>query len=257
MNNIPVYDNQKPLRLSKKNKERAAEIIAQTIQSLNFLKQRIYDGVTRTDSHTHMLLLSNALRDLSPLLQYDDIQTEELENQFREVQALNHQIHILEEERGKCATPDALTTALQRYANQLYTWCHTLGLHYAEIKFTLCGLQCSFAPWLSNTSDSKSSNIEKPLFKALVSSLELISANSRWDTATGLYSSDLLDTDRNKTQITQLFTTWFPHSRILSFQSKPNDSQCLSLQMEVFIPYEDINHMVQTALNASHTNSNE
>lgn len=137
MNNIPVYDNQKPLRLSKKNKERAAEIIDQTIQSLNFLKQRIYDSAARTDSHTHMLLLSNALRDLSPLLQYDDIQTEELENQSREIQALNHQIHILEEERGKCATPDALTTALQRYANQLYTRCHTLDLHYAEIKFTL------------------------------------------------------------------------------------------------------------------------
>lgn len=82
---LPVYRNDKKLNISEQDIKNADRIIAQMIDNLQFFDHRLHGKPKMTDVHTHMGLFESYFKELSPLVKYDSVLTEELKTRNERV----------------------------------------------------------------------------------------------------------------------------------------------------------------------------
>ena len=236
---LKMYNNRTPLDLSNEDKSKIQQIIKKTINSLAFMSQRISDGADMNDVHTHMSLLEYAVNDLTPLTHYDSVLTEEMENRHKEIRELNQRVHELETQRGKEVTADAVSAAIRRYEDVFRAWYQAAGIRYAKIDYTSYSLKIEICNELDNHQKDRLTT-DKELCKKLAEEMPFITESPNWDVVHDHYTSELLDTDRNRKNITNLLKKYFPNVRIFSFNSYRNDFESFSLRCCANVPYTDI-----------------
>lgn len=237
---LEIYNNRTPLDLSDENKTKIQRIIKKTIDSLAFMSQRISDGADMNDVHTHMSLLEYAVNDLTPLTHYDSVLAEEVERRHKKIRELNQRVHKLEEKMGKEVTADAVSAAIRRYEDVFRAWYQAAGIRYAKIDYTSYSLKIEIC---SNELDNDRKDrltTDEELCKKLAGELPFIAKSPDWDVVHDHYTSELLDTDRNRENITNLLKKYFPNVRIFSFNSYRNDFESFSLRCCANVPYTDI-----------------
>lgn len=237
---LEIYNNRTPLDLSDENKAKIQRIIKKTIDSLAFMSQRISDGADMNDVHTHMSLLEYAVNDLTPLTHYDSVLAEEVERRHKKIRELNQRVHELETQMGRKVTADAVSAAIRRYEDVFRAWYQAAGIRYAKIDYTSYSLKIEIC---SNELDNHQRDrltTNKELCKKLAGELPFIAESPDWDVVHDHYTSELLDTDRNRENITNLLKKYFPNVRIFSFNSYRNDFESFSLRCCANVPYTDI-----------------
>lgn len=75
---LPIYRNDKKLNISEQDLETADLLIRKMIDNLQFFNHRLRGQPKMTDVHTHMGLFESYFKELSPLVKYDSVLTEEL-----------------------------------------------------------------------------------------------------------------------------------------------------------------------------------
>lgn len=236
---LEIYNNRTPLDLSDENKAKIQQIIKKTIDSLAFMSQRISDGADMNDVHTHMSLLEYAVNDLTPLTHYDSVLAEEVESRHKKIRELNQRVHELEEKRGREVTADAVSAAIRRYEDVFRAWYQAAGMRYAKIDYTSYSLKIEICNELDNDRKDRLTT-NKELCKKLAGELPFIAESPDWDVVHDHYTSELLDTDRNRENITNLLKKYFPNVRIFSFNSYRNDFESFSLRCCANVSYTDI-----------------
>lgn len=236
---LEIYNNRTPLDLSDENKAKIQQIIKKTIDSLAFMSQRISDGADMNDVHTHMSLLEYAVNDLTPLTHYDSVLAEEVESRHKKIRKLNQRVHELETHRGREVTADAVSAAIRRYEDVFRAWYQAAGIRYAKIDYTSYSLKIEICNELDNDQKDRLTT-NKELCKKLAGELPFIAESPDWDVVHDHYTSELLDTDKNRKNITNLLKKYFPNVRIFSFNSYRNDFESFSLRCCANIPYTDI-----------------
>lgn len=236
---LEIYNNRTPLDLSDENKAKIQQIIKKTINSLAFMSQRISDGADMNDVHTHMSLLEYSVQDLTPLTHYDSVLAEEVESRHKEIRKLNQRVHELETQRGREVTADAVSAAIRRYEDVFRAWYQAAGIRYAKIDYTSYSLQIEICSDLDNKQKDRLTT-NKKLCKSLAKDVPFITESPDWDVVHDHYTSELLDTDKNRKNITNLLKKYFPNVRIFSFNSYRNDFESFSLRCCANVPYTDI-----------------
>lgn len=236
---LEIYNNRTPLDLSDENKAKIQQIIKKTIDSLAFMSQRISDGADMNDVHTHMSLLEYAVNDLTHLTHYDSVLAEEVESRHKKIRELNQRVHELETQRGREVTADAISAAIRRYEDVFRAWYQAAGIRYAKIDYTSYSLKIEICNELDNDRKDRLTT-DKELCKKLAGELPFIAESPDWDVVHDHYTSELLDTDRNRENITNLLKKYFPNVRIFSFNSYRNDFESFSLRCCANVPYTDI-----------------
>lgn len=236
---LKMYNNRTPLDLSNEDKSKIQQIIKKTINSLAFMSQRISDGADMNDVHTHMSLLEYSVQDLTPLTHYDSVLAEETENRHKEIRELNRRVHDLETQRGREVTADAVSAAIRRYEDVFRAWYQAAGIRYAKIDYTSYSLKIEICNELDNNRKDRLTT-DKELCKKLAEEMPFITESPDWDVVHDHYTSELLDTDKNRKNITNLLKKYFPNVRIFSFNSHRNDFESFSLRCCANVPYTDI-----------------
>lgn len=236
---LKMYNNRTPLDLSNEDKSKIQQIIKRTIDSLAFMSQRISDGADMNDVHTHMSLLEYAVNDLTPLTHYDSVLAEEVESRHKKIRELNQRVHELETQRGREVTADAISAAIRRYEDVFRAWYQAAGIRYAKIDYTSYSLKIEICNELDNHQRDRLTT-DKELCKKLAEEMPFITESPNWDVVHDHYTSELLDTDKNRENITNLLKKYFPNVRIFSFNSYRNDFESFSLRCCANVPYTDI-----------------
>ena len=236
---LEIYNNRTPLDLSDENKTKIQQIIKKTIDSLAFMSQRISDGADMNDVHTHMSLLEYSIQDLTPLTHYDSVLAEEVENRHKKIRKLNQRVHELETQRGREVTADAVSAAIRRYEDVFRAWYQAAGIRYAKIDYTSYSLKIEICNELDNNRKDRLTT-DKELCKKLAEEMPFITESPDWDVVHDHYTSELLDTDKNRKNITNLLKKYFPNVRIFSFNSYRNDFESFSLRCCANVSYTDI-----------------
>ena len=236
---LKMYNNRTPLDLSNEDKSKIQQIIKRTIDSLAFMSQRISDGADMNDVHTHMSLLEYSIQDLTPLTHYDSVLAEEVESRHKEIRELNQRVYELETQRGREVTADAVSAAIRRYEDVFRAWYQAAGIRYAKIYYTSYSLKIEICNELDNNRKDRLTT-DKELCKKLAEEMPFITESPDWDVVHDHYTSELLDTDKNRKNITNLLKKYFPNVRIFSFNSYRNDFESFSLRCCANIPYTDI-----------------
>ena len=78
------------------------------------------------------------------------------------------------------------------------------------------------------------------LFESFAQRTLFIPDSKEWDVIKDSFHHELSDTDRNRTNLKNLFSETFPESCIHQFHSRRNDFESFSLAAKVFVPFEDI-----------------
>ena len=236
---LKMYNNRTPLDLSNEDKSKIQQIIKRTIDSLAFMSQLISDGADMNDVHTHMSLLEYSIQDLTPLTHYDSVLAEEVESRHKEIRELNQRVYELETQRGREVTADAVSAAIRRYEDVFRAWYQAAGIRYAKIDYTSYSLKIEICNELDNNRKDRLTT-DKELCKKLAEEMPFITESPDWDVVHDHYTSELLDTDKNRKNITNLLKKYFPNVRIFSFNSYRNDFESFSLRCCANIPYTDI-----------------
>lgn len=236
---LEIYNNRTPLDLSDENKTKIQQIIKKTIDNLAFMSQRISDGADMNDVHTHMSLLEYSIQDLTLLTHYDSVLAEEVKNRHKEIRELNQRVHELETQRGREVTADAVSAAIRRYEDAFRAWYQAAGIRYTKIDYTSYSLKIEICSDLDNDRKDRLTT-NKELCKKLAEELPFITESPDWDVVHDHYTSELLDTDRNRENITNLLKKYFPNVRIFSFNSYRNDFESFSLRCCANVPYTNI-----------------
>lgn len=230
-----LYNNTEKLNLSDKEIAKVKKLTADIYQSMEFFGNVLTDhDLNKTDVYTHMGLFEHYFSDLSKIVGYDSIIAEEKENRIAETRILHQKIYELEKEIGTnvAKSPETVSAALRTYMDLFSSWYKSLGFHYASLKTILSwGMEYEFS---ADVYPEAESNATFPDNKSL------FGANSQYDLYPDRFHSELLDTDKNKELLEDLFKNTFPDSRICGYNSRPGDERELVLRMQVIIPFSNL-----------------
>lgn len=243
---MKMYNDCTPLNLTNEEIGKVLKSINESVSNLMFFRDLIQsdsmDGqITKNDVWTHLGLNESYHAELSKQVGYDSILATERDNRHKEIRQKNQEIKRLIEQRGKEVTPEAVAGALRRYRDILDAWYENEGFRYASIeKTTIYGITAELTSEMEIKKDppSKNSEIKKTLWTKDTGTIQKI--ENGWDIQSGRYIAELLDTNNNKENITNLIRNAFPKSRILSFQSRINDHSSFSLRTTFNVPYSDL-----------------
>ena len=243
---LPIYNNNNPLNVSKDEITQAKKIISDMIGNLSFFAQRLEEKPNMNDVHTHMGLLESYYEELSKLVDYNSVLTEELDNRYVELRNANREIFRLKELLGKEVTAAGVSSKLREYDNIVRCFYGALGFRYASLeKYTSFGMLWEFHPELQYSPDDGSSG-KKELASLFQDHFAIITdENTDWDIYRDTYHAELLDTDQNKARVLNMTKIYFPNSCISEFKSRRNDFGSYSLKFVANISYEDIETLVQ------------
>ena len=118
-------------------------------------------------------------------------------------------------------------------------WYQAAGIRYAKIDYTSYSLKIEICNELDNNRKDRLTT-DKELCKKLAEEMPFITESPDWDVVHDHYTSELLDTDKNRKNITNLLKKYFPNVRIFSFNSYRNDFESFSLRCCANVPYTDI-----------------
>ena len=207
MMGLPVYNNRTPLQLQENKLKHAQKLLADMIHSLDFFRQKLSESPDMNDVHTHMGLFESYFSELTPLVGYQSVLTEEYQNRYAHIRQLNAEVKRLEEKLGKGISPEGISSKLREYDDAIRCFYGALGFQYASLENCTC-------------------------------------YGIRYRIYRDTYHAELLDTDKNKALIQTLFQKEFPGCQFHSFESRRNDFDSYSLRFTMFLPYKDIQAML-------------
>lgn len=242
-----TFNDHTPLNLTEEKKQEALKNIRDIQNSLAFFAQRIIDGARKDDVYTHLGLLEFQTADLSKATGYDGILAKQVEARNAEVRKLNQRIHELEDQRGAEVDATAVTAALKRYEDVFVSWYESCAFQYASVEYGPYGIQADFSNELSHTRE-KGLSRNNEVFAKFSMMTPFIPESEDWDIIKDDYHDELADTDRNRQNLIQLFTSAFPDVVIIEFKARKNDYGSFSLSINVHISFEDIEKLEKKAL---------
>lgn len=259
---LPIYNNQTPVNLTDEDLEKALKLLTQIQQNLEFFAVRLQDRPKMQDIHTHMGLLESYTKELSPLVQYDTVLTEEMERRYKEVREANKTIHELERKLGEGVTAEGVSSKLREYDDVIRLWYGAHGFQYASLKEqSPYNMTYDFNYELQYNQDEGCSSRKEwaPQFKEAFGLIahENDPTASEYDIYYDTYHAELLDTTKNKELIMKLIADNFPNSIVRGFTSRQNDFGSYSMRFTVSIMYTDIEALVKRIIPAESNDATE
>lgn len=234
----PNMRDKSPLFQNQTDKQAATKIIEQINQSMGLFKAFINLEPTKSDAFIHLSLLENYLAKLSKLTGYDGMIAKEQEQKYAEIRAANLKIHELESLLGSQVSANAVAAGMQHWENVFRAWYEASGFHYADIKMNPYVIRADFSDELTN--EPKTRRLAtKEILEKITGHVHFITDDSSWDIEHDRFHSNLLDTNKNKQNIIQLFTRTFPNSTIHEFKAH-KDSEKYYLSFDAVIPWDDL-----------------
>ena len=240
----PLGADNMPLKFEADSKDEILKTIRDARSSLQFFAELVQKGYAKeSDVRTHMGLLEYQVSDLSKLTGYESALAEEVENRHAEIRRLNCRIRELEEQKGDKVTAVATSAAIRKFEGIFRAWYESCGFHYASIEYGPYGFIADFGMDLNVMREPHLSRHDSH-FENFAQRTAFIPDSKEWDVIRDSFHHELSDTDRNRTNLKNLFSETFPESCIHQFRSRRNDFGSFSLAAKVFVPFEDIEKFV-------------
>ena len=238
----PEMQDRSPLFTDPDKQQDTIKTVTECIHSLQvFYALMTESAPQKADAYTHLKLFENYLHDLSILTGYDSMLKAEFDRRYAEIRAANNRISDLESQIGSQTTPDAIASGMRHFENVFRAWYEGIGFRYGDIKFTNSGLTVNIDQELQND-NAKPRIADKTIYEAVWPYTVLITNDPAWDVDKDRFHSNLLDTDKNRTNILQLYTHTFPNASVHKFESY-KESKHFYLRHAVHVPWADIDSL--------------
>lgn len=222
-------------------KEKVLTCLTKLYQSLEFFYQLANDNnLSKENVKTHMELFESYFTELSGILGYDSVIAEEREKRYTEIRTLREQLRKSLAEQSKTITTDLLTEKLNHLDGLFRAWYSSLGFHYAsQEKITQRMFLYTVTQELEK--EPSCSCVPKECRKYM-DEWGIVPINKRddWDIFEDQFHDELLDTDKNRKNLENLYEKYLPGFRIWKFESHRNDYGHFVLRHTVYVPFEAI-----------------
>lgn len=262
MATLQTYRNPTPLNMTKDEIDNADDVLQKMISSLDFFRHILttprQKPVNMTESHTYMGLFESYFKELSPLVRYDSVLTEELNNRYQEIRELHTEIEQLKAQLGSGTTPEGVSAALQHYDDILRCFYGALGFQYVRLdNLNSWNMTVTFTHELQYEPDAGYSR-NKEFSQKCIEHFDIISReNTPFDIYRDSYHAELLDTDNNKQLIQNLILQYFPNARFHSFKGRRNDFESFSSEFTVALPFTDLDNLYHNIMDEPAENTDD
>lgn len=238
----------------KQNIRKAAANIKNVIEMMWAYLQN--DTLTKDTADLTIKTIENSLDDMAKPFEYQSTRKKEKEETNARLRSANQKIRELQTLIGKnnLNNPEAVKAAMQYYANTFHIWYEACGFHYANIeRISEYGyMEFDFSPEVETErnpidkyyrSDPELAKIADKIYKHIK---PLFDTNSTYDLIHDGFRCEILGTENNQKQLTNLFKTWFPNHVINNFNYRRNDYGSFSIRLNITLSLNDIAYMIQT-----------
>ena len=218
----------------------AEKVASQTVQQLNFFAHLLkIRKCGQTEVDTHMSLLRNSFDDLAQILGKDVLSSRLAETQLL-LREANGKISDLERKLGAEADTDTAMAKLRSLEERFETWYQLSGFHYATLTYYRNGINADFSDEIEHNRDTGPHiHLGDKALAVQIAPVVPYLFESGYDILKDNFHDNLLDTDKNKQALKDLFLTTFPGSHINGYKSHRNNDN-FALRVEVYIPYKSI-----------------
>ena len=223
--------------------------LGRALDQLGFLRTLVMsDKLSRSDVKTHLQLLRYTYENLSKNLDNGETVSAELENATAMLRAANKKIRDLESQLGAGLTGDALSAGMKHYEDLFRAWYERAGFHYASVTFTPWCLQADFGDELVKPGQPEAHCAPHALFDLMCVEYSINALEKHEDT----FKDILLATDYNREELTKIFKSNFPGSRISKFEYH-KDRELWTMRFVALVPFQDIYAMAEKCLEKEKT----
>lgn len=225
----------------------AKKLIQYIIYTFQDFAERLDNEPTKTVCRTCMVLIESYFMELSKIVQYDSTLKEKNKELRVRIKELNKENQRLTQLIGSGITSDGVSSKLSVYDDIVRLWYGALGMQYASLeKYTDYGIVYDFSHLLHYVAVDGCSGRKQwlDIFKAAFP-IVIADQTDTYDIYRDTYQAELLDTDKNRRAIEELFKEYFPSYKIYGFHSRRNDYDSYSLQFEIMLTYNDIDALAK------------
>lgn len=235
----PNFKDKSPAFADEAAKKAALRKTNELLSSLGFFRNLILEHEPqKADVWTHLGLLEHGVSELSELTGYDGMLRKDREARFAETRAANIKIRELEAALGAGTGPDAVGAGIAHYMGVLGTFYSACGFRYASMDPTRWGIHAEFTHELTKTV-KRSPFADKKLMAMAVLSCGFIPKQKGWDLERDQFHDSLLDTDRNRKRIVELYAAAFPGDIVREFRSV-RDGDKYYLKHEITVGWNNL-----------------
>lgn len=235
----PNFKDKSPAFADEAAKKTALRKTNELLSSLGFFRNLILEHEPqKADVWTHLGLLEHGVSELSGLTGYDGMLRKDRETRFAETRAANIKIRELEAALGAGTGPDAVGAGIAHYMEVLGTFYSACGFRHASMDPTRWGIHAEFTHELTKAVE-RSPFAEKKLMAMAVLSCGFIPKQKGWDLERDQFHDSLLDTDRNRKRIVELYAAAFPGDIVREFRSV-RDGDKYYLKHEITVGWNNL-----------------
>lgn len=235
----PNFKDKSPAFADEAAKKTALKKTNELLSSLGFFRNLILEHEPqKADVWTHLGLLEHGVSELSELTGYDGMLRKDHEARFAETRAANIKVRELEAALGAGTGPDAVGAGIAHYMEVLGTFYSACGFRYASMDPTRWGIHAEFTHELTKTVE-RSPFADKKLMAMAVLSCGFIPKQKGWDLERDQFHDSLLDTDRNRKRLVELYAAAFPGDIVRGFRSV-RDGDKYYLKHEITVGWNNL-----------------
>lgn len=235
------------LELTPENESQAANAVANIVSLMSYTKDRLNQAnLTGGDADVILANLSYYFKDLDTALGNRQILSKKLDETRALLRQANNELYELKSENGRNTSARQVIDGLKFLEDLFDTWYSLCGFHYGSVSYSRYGLLVEFSSDVEKA-ETKDELIQgltfgrKDLAKRYAFTVPYLFHKdcSEYDLFDDVYHANLLDTDRNRNLLKELFTKFFPEANIHGFESYQDGDQYF-LRTKVFVPFEDL-----------------
>lgn len=201
------------------------------------------DKITQSDMEAYLNMIRHHFDNMATLFNMEQHLSEKLDESYELLRKANTKIRKLETENKPLLSADAIKAGLEYYEALFQTWYKLIGFRYANIELLSYGILAEFSFEINNKQDAISNvNMDAELKQKIANSIQY--EFDSYDLHDEGYHKEILDTDKNRINIMNLFNKTFPGTEIKKFESWADIDKKL-LRFEVIISFNQLEEWVK------------
>lgn len=207
----------------------------------------------KSDVEAYLSLARHHFDDIAKLSGSSEIFDNELSETRSMLRDANAEIYRMRKDKSKGISAENTGLGIEKFERLFSTWYSLSGLDYMSLEFNSRGIVARSSSSLYEQAYEKDTDgrlhfdpqVDKDIAPKLIDKITYAFGNC--DARDDATHKELLDTDKNRREIENIFKAAFPNYRIYEFSSRPDREQYL-LRFKAFVSYKDIESLFNKLL---------